>query len=277
MPTTSSATIDQPAIRLAPVTETIAQVIGWDPPKPGAPNGNRVGSHMLAEVLAELARLGIPTPAGVARVLEVKENVHRPPALGEWLAGQGVDELDPAAIAKATQDHIAAIGVADGPVAHEVAEHLLQRAVEQLAQDLDGIVEQLRRKHWAAPAKAAAEAVAAGLRVGMTAEQAIESDDLVTAWRRLTPVIPTLDRIARVYYRALLLCGYPLAVGEAPPQGRDAWLDAATAGPPELVTPSARVAVWSGEKATTRKDRRSAVARQWSSAAAFLTAPGPRR
>lgn len=276
MPSSPSTTIDRPTVQHAPVHDVIAQVIGWTIPNPGAPNGNRIGQHMLAEVLAELAHFGVATPAGVARVLEVRDNVHRPPALGEYIAAQRVDQLDPAAIAKATQEHLAALGAVDGPLAHEVSGHLLQRAVEQLGESLDGIVEQLRKKHWTPPAKAVTEAVAGGLRAGTPAEQAIESDDLVQAWRTVTPAVPQLDRIARLYYRALLLCGYPLRVDEQAPQGRNAWLDAAAGGTPELVTPSARPHVGSGDLAGCRAGRKSAVAKQWDSAAAVLNARAAR-
>lgn len=239
--TSTATTVENPAppVRV-PLEAVVAQVIGWGQPMRTAGNGLLLGRRMLDQVLAELAELGIPAPARVARVLEVGANMHKAPALDAYLAAQDTDDLDPGAIAKAARDHAAALGASEGETACEITAHLLQRAVDALADDLDGIVDELRTRWWVEPAQVVADAAAAGVHVGMTADEAIESDEHVRHWRALRPAVRRLDQVARVYFHALLLCGFPLGVDEQIPQGRDAWLDRSVAGPAGLLAPTAR-------------------------------------
>lgn len=259
-----TTTTERPTIRRAPAAETIAQVIGWDRLDPTAGNAIKAGHRMLDHVLVELHALNIPTPDGVTRALAVGESIQRPPALDAYLAGHG-DELDPGTIARLTAEHTAAITAADGGVSFEIKAHLLERAVEQLAMSLDDVVAQLRTLHWDAAAKVVAEATTAGLHPGMTAGEAIESDPLVKAWRKVGPVIPVLDQVASVYYRALLLCGFPVGVREEIPHGRDAWLALSAGGPVPLVLPSERGPV--PASASWKPGQRSDIAMGWQSQA----------
>jgi len=235
-------TTDTPATR-RPLAVTVAEASNWASPASPA-EAATTGRALLAAVLDDLRGLDVTIPAGVTRALGLVDNVDellRPPSsIGRWLADQDPDELTTARIAAAMQERHLATALADDHAARaEITAHLVDRAVDALADDLDAVVDQLRPR-WDEAANVLAAAAAAGVHSETTAEEAIASDVLVEHWRALTPAVATLDELDRVVHRSLFVSGYPLAVDEQARTGRAAWLRACTTGPVELVAPSAR-------------------------------------
>lgn len=191
-------------------------------------------------LLPELAGLGIATPPGVQRVLdlaaETREFADRESDFPAWLADQDTADLTPAAMYEAYRDRRAA---GDRDVLAAVDWELLNRALDALAAAADDITVELRG-HFDGPAATLAEGVAAGLHEGLRAETAIGDDRLVHHWRAFTAAVPNAARIHAVYHRLLLVAGFVLAPGERALTSGVEWMRASADGPVELTLPTRR-------------------------------------
>lgn len=251
--------------RRVPLSAVVAQAHN-SPITEGRDGTAQRGRQLLDRVLGDLDELGVAIPAPVRRALtlqqEIADTLIRPPAVSAWLAEQDLDRVRAEDVAELMRAHVVAREVGDrrGELAREVTAHLVDRAVDALADHLDDVVDQLRPR-WNEAARVVAAAVDAGITSATTADEAIADDTQVQHWRALAGAVATLDQLDAVYHRALFVTGYPLGRDEQARRGRATWLDASSGGPVELVAPTARPEP--AEDTSLRPgDRRSGVARE---------------